>query len=38
MIAHFTVEAIERRGGEEGIEGGRAAVKAKILAENRVHV
>ena len=41
MIAHFnslSVEAIERRGLKEGIEGRREAVKAKILAENKVHV
>ena len=33
----LSVEAIERR-GEEGIEGRREAVRAKILAENKVHV
>ena len=40
VIAHFnsrSVEAIER-GGEEGMEGRREAVKGKILAENKVHV
>ena len=33
MIAHFnslSVEAIERRGGKEGMEGRREVVKAKI--------
>ena len=35
----LSVEAIERRGGgKEGMEGRREAVKAKILAENKVHV
>ena len=33
------MEAIERRrGGKEGIEGRHAVVKAKNLAENKVHV
>ena len=30
------MEAIEK-GGEEGMEGRREAVKANILAENKVH-
>ena len=41
MIAHFSAlskEAIERRGGKEGMEGRREVVKAKNLAENKVHV
>ena len=41
MTAYFnslSVEAIERRGGEEGMEGRREVVKAKILTENKVHV
>ena len=42
MIAHFnslSEEAIERRGGgEDGMEGRREVVKAKNLAENKVHV
>ena len=41
MTAHFnslSVEAIERRGGKEGMEGRHEAVKAKNLAENKVHV
>ena len=42
MIAHFnslSVEAIGGGGGgEEGMEGRREAVKAKILAENKVDV
>ena len=41
VIARFNslrVEAIERSGGKEGMEGRREAVKVKILAENKVHV
>ena len=40
VIAHFnslSVEAIEK-GGTEGMEGRREAVKANILAVNKVHV
>ena len=42
-IAHFnslSKEAIQRRGGgaKEGMEGRREVVKAKNLAENKVHV
>ena len=41
VIAHFnslSVEAMERRGGKERMEGRREVVKAKNLAENKVHV
>ena len=40
VIAHFnslSKEAIERRGGKEGMEGRCEVVKAKDLAENKVH-
>ena len=41
VIAHFqslSVEAIERRRGKEGMGGRSEAVKAKILANNKVHI
>ena len=42
MFAHFnslSVEAIERMGGgKKASKGGREVVKAKDLAENKVHV
>ena len=37
-LIHFVWKQWRGGGGKKGMEGRREAVKAKILAENKVHV